>query len=78
MKKAPLFKIQLVGLNKETTLSNGLFTIKPDIPKEIDKTDMIIIPAVHGDMAKVLSDNSDFIPWIINNIKAVPKLFRFA
>ncbi|MDB5127873.1 GlxA family transcriptional regulator [Mucilaginibacter sp.] len=70
MKKAPLFKIQLVGLNKETALTNGLFTIKPEFAfDEIAKTDLIIIPAVHGDINKVLSDNSDFIPWIIKQYK---------
>ncbi|MCQ6961207.1 GlxA family transcriptional regulator [Mucilaginibacter aquariorum] len=70
MKKAPLFKIQLVGLNKETALTNGLFTIKPEFTfDEITKTDLIIIPAVHGDINKVLSDNSDFIPWIIKQYK---------
>jgi hypothetical protein len=63
MKKAPLFKIQLVGLNKETALTNGLFSIKPDMTyEEVTKTDLIIIPAVHGDINKVLRDNSDFIP----------------
>lgn len=70
MKKAPLFKIQLVGLNKETALTNGLFTIKPDMTyEEVAKTDLIIIPAVHGDVNKVISDNSDFIPWIIKQYK---------
>jgi transcriptional regulator GlxA family with amidase domain len=70
MKKAPLFKIQLVGLNKETALTNGLFTIKPEFTfDEVTKTDLIIIPAVHGDINEVLSDNSDFIPWIIKQYK---------
>ena len=70
MKKAPLFKIQLVGLSKETTLSNGLFTIKPDFTlQDSFKTDMIIIPAVQGDMSKVIAANSDFLPWITKQYK---------
>lgn len=70
MKKAPLFKIQLVGLSKETTLSNGLFTIKPDFTlQDSFKTDMIIIPAVHGDMSKVIAANSNFLPWITKQYK---------
>jgi transcriptional regulator GlxA family with amidase domain len=70
-KKPPLFKIQLVGLNKETALSNGLFTIRPDLTlDEAVKTDLIIIPAVHGDANKVIADNSDFFPWIIKQYKA--------
>jgi transcriptional regulator GlxA family with amidase domain len=71
MNKAPLFKIQLVGLNKETTLGNGLFTIKPEFTlQDSFKTDMIIIPAVHGDMSKVIAANSDFLPWITKQYKA--------
>ncbi len=70
MKKAPLFKIQLIGLSKETELTNGLFTIKPELTfDEVSKTDLIIIPAVHCDINKVLSDNADFIPWIIEQYK---------
>ncbi|TFF40140.1 GlxA family transcriptional regulator [Mucilaginibacter psychrotolerans] len=70
MNKAPLFKIQLVGLSKETTLSNGLFVIKPDYTlSEVTQTDLVVIPAVHGDMAKVVSDNQEFIPWIIKQYK---------
>ncbi|OOQ60539.1 GlxA family transcriptional regulator [Mucilaginibacter pedocola] len=70
MNKAPLFKVQLVGLNKEATLGNGLFVIKPELTiSEVSKTDLIIIPAVHGDMGKVVEDNSDTIPWIIKQYK---------
>ncbi|MFA6083689.1 GlxA family transcriptional regulator [Mucilaginibacter sp.] len=70
MNKAPLFKIQLVGLNNETTLSSGLFTIKPDFTlQDSFKTDLIIIPAVHGDMNKVIAANSGFFPWIIKQYK---------
>ena len=69
-KKPPLFKIQLVGLNKETALSNGLFTIKPDLTlNDVFKTDLVIIPAVHGDADKVIADNSEFLPWIVKQYK---------
>lgn len=70
MNKAPLFKIQLVGLSRETTLTNGLFTIKPDmVIDEVSKTDLIIIPAVHGDMTAVVNNNAGFVPWIIKQYK---------
>jgi len=68
--RPPLFKTQLVGINKETTLSNGLFTIKPDFTlQDSFKTDLIIIPAVHGDMRTVVAANSAFLPWIIKQYK---------
>ncbi|RFZ93057.1 helix-turn-helix domain-containing protein [Mucilaginibacter conchicola] len=70
MRRPPLFKVQLVGLNKETTVTNGLFTVKPELTiNEVTKTDIIVIPAVHGDMNKLLQDNDDLIPWLIKQYK---------
>lgn len=62
---APVFRVQLVGLSKETKLAHGLFTVKPDLTlDEVTRTDLIIIPAVHGDVSRVLELNKAFIPWI--------------
>jgi transcriptional regulator GlxA family with amidase domain len=64
--KPPLFKIQLVGLSKEAKLNNGLFSIHTDIlVKDLKKTDLIIIPAISGDLKTSLKMNQDFIPWIV-------------
>jgi transcriptional regulator GlxA family with amidase domain len=67
MKDAPpLFKVQLVGLTNETHLSGGLFTVNTDhVLKDVEKTDLIIIPAIDGEMQSALEKNKDFIPWII-------------
>lgn len=66
MGKAPLFDIQLVGLSKQTTQRNGLFTIQPDcLITDVTKTDLIIIPAIHGQFPKGAIDNKEFIPWIV-------------
>lgn len=62
---APLFKVELVGLSKTTPLSGGLFTANADLLlKDVTKTDLIIIPAVDGDLKKALEVNADFIPWV--------------
>jgi transcriptional regulator GlxA family with amidase domain len=62
----PLFKIQLVGLSKETNQPSGLFTIKPDVlVRDVKKTDLIIIPALMGDQVTASKLNEEFIPWII-------------
>ena len=67
---APLFKVQLVGLSNETKIASGLFTVKPDlIIDEVKKTDLVIIPAVHGDVNRVLEMNRAFIPWIIEQYR---------
>jgi transcriptional regulator GlxA family with amidase domain len=71
MGKPPMFHVQLVGLSKETLLAGGLYTINADRTiNEIAKTDLIIIPAIDGDMTKGLEVNKDFIPWIVRHHKA--------
>src|SRR5688572_7204533 len=62
----PAFEVHLVGLTKETRLCGGLFTANPDLLIDnVPKTDLIIIPAVDGDISKAIEKNKAFIPWII-------------
>jgi transcriptional regulator GlxA family with amidase domain len=64
--KPPVFTVEFVGLNREISQRNGRFSVKPDrIINEVIKTDLIIIPAIHGDHARAIKENEDFIPWII-------------
>jgi transcriptional regulator GlxA family with amidase domain len=71
MERPPLFKVQLVGISKETSQRNGLFTIGPDVLiEDVNKTDLIIIPAIHGDPEQVMKMNAPFVPWIIQQYKA--------
>lgn len=71
MDKPPLFHIELVGLNRETPLVRGMYTIRTDrVISDVSKTDLIIIPAIDGDLRKGLEENKDFIPWITNQYKA--------
>lgn len=66
----PLFKVELAGLTRETSVGKGLFRIHPDkVFQEIDQTDLIIIPAVHGDMQQVVEANSAMIPWLVRQYK---------
>ncbi len=68
--EAPLFRVQLVGISKETSQRNGLFTISPDVlVKDVKKTDLIIIPAIHGDPQNMMKKNEEFIPWIIKQYR---------
>lgn len=67
MDRMPLFKVQLVGLAKETRQTSGLFTVNPDVLLEdVKKTDLIVIPAIHGDMDTALKANAAFLPWIVS------------
>ena len=66
----PLFKVQLVGLTKETPIAGGCFTAHADLLlDEVKKTDLIIIPAVDGDITLALERNKEFIPWITKQYK---------
>ena len=68
--KAPLFNVKLVGFKKEVKLLNGLITVHPDQQiKDVDKTDLIFIPALSGNLGHAVKLNKEFIPWIINQYK---------
>lgn len=63
----PIFDVKLVGLKREIPLCGGAFTAHAaQLIADIDKTDLIIIPAVDGDPAQAVEVNKDFLPWIKN------------
>jgi transcriptional regulator GlxA family with amidase domain len=65
--KPALFNVQVVGAKKEIKLENSLFSVHPDRQiKDIDKTDLIFIPALSGDMKKAVAANKDLVLWIVN------------
>jgi len=66
MGKPAQFKVQLVGIDTETRVYDRLFSVCPDVTiKDVRKTDLIIIPAVNGDMQEVIEMNKEFFPWIV-------------
>lgn len=65
-----MFHVQLVGLTRETPLSGGKFTANADVLlTDVRKTDLIIIPALDGDIQEALENNKAFIPWIVEQHK---------
>lgn len=63
--KPALFQIQLVGLDKQVPVCGGRYTIFNDaLAKDIEKTDLIIIPALDGEWTKLLDDNKEMAEWI--------------
>ena len=66
----PLFNVQLVGLDAATPLTGGLFTAHNHaMLHDVEKTDLIIVPAVDGDIPQAIEDNKEFIPWIVAQYK---------
>ncbi|UEG53783.1 helix-turn-helix domain-containing protein [Mucilaginibacter daejeonensis] len=63
----PVFEVQLIGLEKNTPVGGTLYTVNADaVIGEVQDTDLIIIPALDGDIGVALQNNADFIPWIID------------
>lgn len=61
-----MFNIELVGLSPSATQSNGLFTVNAQkVIQDVEKTDLIIIPAIHGDQEEAYRQNREFVPWIL-------------
>jgi transcriptional regulator GlxA family with amidase domain len=78
MGKAPVLNVQLVGLSNEVSQRKGMFTISPDVLiKDVKKTDLIIIPAIHGNPNDVLEQNKEFIPWILDKYKSGTEIASF-
>lgn len=64
--KDPAFRIQMIGLREQVKLADGMFTIQVDAtPDKAIKPDLIIIPALSGDLQQAIELNEDFIPWIV-------------
>jgi transcriptional regulator GlxA family with amidase domain len=69
--KQPVFKIQLVGLHDEVLLNKGSFAVHTDLKLgEAMQTDLVIIPAISGNIRESLERNREFLPWISKQYQA--------
>lgn len=69
--EAPLpFNIQLVGISEETKLYDGAFNIKPHAGiHNVEQTDLVIIPALAGNIPEEVKRNAPAIEWIQQQYK---------
>lgn len=66
MGNEPLFKVELVGHKSEIKLMDDLITVHPDKTiNEVEKTDLIFIPAISGNLEAALVKNEIYVPWIL-------------
>ena len=60
-----LFDVKLVGAKSEIKLNNGQYAIYPHfLIEEVESTDLVIIPALFGDMKTAIEANRSLIPWV--------------
>lgn len=68
--KKPLFEVQLVGLKKEVKLNDGLYSVNTSqLLKDVEQTDLVVIPALFGDMKNAIELNKKLLPWINEQYK---------
>ena len=68
--KPAAFSVNLVALTKEVKLNGGLYTIHADfLIKDIQQTDLIIIPSMSGDMVTAMVLNLDYNNWLVEQYK---------
>lgn len=67
--KKPAFQVQLIGASKETIINNA-YTIKADdLLGNVEKTDLIVIPMICGELSYAVQANKGFIEWTIKQYK---------
>jgi len=67
MGRQPAFDVHMVGLAREVKVHGGMFSVHPDVLlSELQKSDIVIIPAISGDLETAVKVNQDFVPWIID------------
>jgi transcriptional regulator GlxA family with amidase domain len=64
--KKDIFQIQVVGDAADIVIEDGLVHIKPEITTSaLEKTDLIVIPAIRGDMISSNHGNRFLVDWIV-------------
>lgn len=64
LKEVP-FKIDLVGLSGQPVVYQGLFSIQPTATiHDVQKTDMIIVSPISGNLELEIENNREFVSWI--------------
>jgi transcriptional regulator GlxA family with amidase domain len=68
--KSPIFEMRMIGLTNEAQNYDRFISIRPDLTIADDyQADLVIVPAVNGDMKEVIETNKDFFPWILDQYK---------
>lgn len=65
--KQPLFEVEFVGLEKNIKAQDGEYTVTTHrLLEDVSNTDLVIIPALYGNMDQAIELNKKAIPWILS------------
>lgn len=68
--KEPLFEVKLVAAKRDTRLDHSAFSVHADLLlHEVKHTDLVIIPALSGNLPAAIEANRNLIPWILEQHK---------
>lgn len=63
--KPAVFDVKFVGSSRAVKLHGASFTVHPDLLlREVEKTDLIFVPAFYGETNAFLETNKEFVGWI--------------
>jgi transcriptional regulator GlxA family with amidase domain len=63
--KSPAYDVELVGIEKNVRLNDGLYNI--DVNKtigQVEQTDLIVLPLLCGDFPKAIERNKSYSDWV--------------
>lgn len=64
--KKPLFQVEYVGLKRTVHANDGEYAVRIDkLLSDVTKTDMVILPALYGDIDRALRLNAKAKEWIL-------------
>jgi transcriptional regulator GlxA family with amidase domain len=65
MGQAPMFEVEFVGLSRQVKVQDGEYVVNVNrLLDEVQSTDLVVLPALYGDMGQALSENVEALPWI--------------
>ena len=67
-------EIRIAGFMTELKMDAGFFSVHPINIKEIENTDLVIIPSLSHDYDNILRDNKELIDWIREQYKSGAEL----
>ncbi|MBO9727236.1 MAG: helix-turn-helix domain-containing protein [Chitinophaga sp.] len=68
--KKALFEVRLAGITDDVNYNGGLFKVKPEVRlQDIQTADLIIIPALTGDMTTAVMLNTPYSLWAAEQYK---------